>query len=387
MNISKHIASVKIENFANHKDTFVTFDKGVNVVTGTSDSGKTSLIRAIMFVLDNSYSGSFVNNTPGVKHAKVTIEFKDGRIISRIKGDKINRVEFKNPDDLDFTVYSNFNTKYPEAVKKFLGDLPTDEDNKALYYAHQSKKLFLIDQNDGTIPKTLSTLLNIDDLEEASRSLASDIRVLDQDFKNKFKAHEALESEIETKYKFLDENKVIRDNLKELIDEIELLESDIDSFNDYLEDFEKFKIRNKNYKAEIADCEKVITELSETAKTLDSLEIQHKELSSYIKFFNSYNFKSKKIEKEISNAEILYNEDSLAQLQNIEALKLDIDNIKSFQKKFTAFESSINKKKIEIKNIVDDISSLEDEYDQIKQILIENDMICGTCNRFGGDEI
>ena len=387
MNISKHIASVKIENFANHKDTFVIFDKGVNVVTGTSDSGKTSLIRAIMFVLDNSYSGSFVNNTPGVKHAKVTIEFKDGRIISRIKGDKINRVEFKNPDEQEYTVYSNFNTKYPEAVKKFLGNLPTDEDNKALYYAHQSKKLFLIDQNEGTIPKTLSNLLNIDDLEEASRSLASDIRVLEQDFKNKSKAHEALESEIENKYKFLDENKAIRDTLKELIEHIESLTSDIDTLEDYLNDFEKFKVRNKNYKTEIADCEKIINELSETANALDSLEIQHKELSSYIKFFNSYNFKSKKIEKEISKAEMVCNEDSLEQLKNIEALKSDVDNLNNYRNKFSVFESSVNKKKTEIQNVVNTISELEEEYDQIKQILIENDMICGSCNRFGGDEI
>ena len=387
MNITKHISSVKIENFANHKDTFVVFEKGVNVITGTSDSGKTSLIRAIMFVLDNSYSGSFVNNTPGVKHAKVTIEFTDGRVISRIKGDKINRVEYRYPGENDFTVYSNFSTKYPESVKQFLGNLPTDEDNKALYYAHQSKKLFLIDQNEGTIPKTLSSLLNIDDLEESSKALASEIRLLENDFKNKQKAHSALEAEIESKYKYLEDNILIRDSLKNLISEIDILASNLESFDNYINQFEKIKIRNKKYKIEIDECQKVIENLSESAKSLNDLEIKHKELSSYIKFFDSYNFKSKNLKKEITKAELLCNEDSIEQIEEIETLKSDLDTLKSYQSKFLSSDSLIDKKKSEIQKIVNNIDQLEEEYNEIKQILIDNDMVCGSCNRFGGDEI
>lgn len=387
MNITKHISSVKIENFANHKDTFVVFEKGVNVITGTSDSGKTSLIRAIMFVLDNSYSGSFVNNTPGVKHAKVTIEFTDGRVISRIKGDKINRVEYRYPGENDFTVYSNFSTKYPESVKQFLGNLPTDEDNKALYYAHQSKKLFLIDQNEGTIPKTLSSLLNIDDLEESSKALASEIRLLENDFKNKQKAHSALEAEIESKYKYLEDNILIRDSLKNLISEIDILASNLESFDNYINQFEKIKIRNKKYKIEIDECQKVIENLSESAKSLNDLEIKHKELSSYIKFFDSYNFKSKNFKKEITKAELLCNEDSIEQIEEIETLKSDLDTLKSYQSKFLSSDSLIDKKKSEIQKIVNNIDQLEEEYNEIKQILIDNDMVCGSCNRFGGDEI
>lgn len=387
MNITKHISSVKIENFANHKDTFVVFEKGVNVITGTSDSGKTSLIRAIMFVLDNSYSGSFVNNTPGVKHAKVTIEFTDGRVISRIKGDKINRVEYRYPGENDFTVYSNFSTKYPESVKQFLGNLPTDEDNKALYYAHQSKKLFLIDQNEGTIPKTLSSLLNIDDLEESSKALASEIRLLENDFKNKQKAHSALEAEIESKYKYLEDNILIRDSLKNLISEIDILASNLESFDNYINQFEKIKIRNKKYKIEIDECQKVIENLSESAKSLNDLEIKHKELSSYIKFFDSYNSKSKNLKKEITKAELLCNEDSIEQIEEIETLKSDLDTLKSYQSKFLSSDSLIDKKKSEIQKIVNNIDQLEEEYNEIKQILIDNDMVCGSCNRFGGDEI
>ena len=77
-----HIKSVKIENFANHKDTFVTLEPGTNIITGTSDSGKTAFVRALMFVLDNMSSGtSYVNKLTKAKFAKVTVEFTDGRIL------------------------------------------------------------------------------------------------------------------------------------------------------------------------------------------------------------------------------------------------------------------------------------------------------------------
>lgn len=101
-----HIKSVRIENFANHKDTFVTLEPGTNIITGTSDSGKTAFVRALMFVLDNMSSGtSYVNKLTKAKFAKVTVEFSDGRVISRSKGDSVNKVEFKHPEDENFTVY------------------------------------------------------------------------------------------------------------------------------------------------------------------------------------------------------------------------------------------------------------------------------------------
>ena len=387
MNISKHIASVKIENFANHKDTFVIFEKGVNVVTGTSDSGKTSLIRAIMFVLDNTYSGSFVNNSPGVKHAKVTIEFKDGRSISRIKGDKVNRVEFKNPGEENPTVFSNFSTKYPESVKKFLGDLPVDEENKALYYAHQSKKLFLIDQNEGTIPKTLSSLLNIDDLEESSRFLGSEIRILESEFKSKSKEYENLQTEIEKKYKHLDDNLEVADLVKKLISEASDYEKDVKELNDYILKYNDLKKKNKDYKQIIEDCDKLIDSLSDSLNDLTSLGDKFVDLGEFIKSFKKNDKQSSDIKKEIKVAEKICNEDFAKQLSDIETLEDDLDNLTSYISKFKKFSNHADKIKKEIKIKDDQILSLQKEYDEIKKTLIDNDQICNSCNRFGGDEI
>jgi exonuclease SbcC len=49
-----YIQKLKIKNFQSHHDTEIEFGPGINVITGTSDAGKTSILRAIMFVLYNN---------------------------------------------------------------------------------------------------------------------------------------------------------------------------------------------------------------------------------------------------------------------------------------------------------------------------------------------
>src|SRR5665647_764854 len=57
------IKSLEIHNVQSHKDTFLEFDPGVNVIIGSSDSGKTAILRAIKKVVFNRPLGdSFISN-------------------------------------------------------------------------------------------------------------------------------------------------------------------------------------------------------------------------------------------------------------------------------------------------------------------------------------
>ena len=48
---------LEIENFESHKDTQIDFDNGVNAIIGTSDSGKSSIRRAIEWAIHNRPQG------------------------------------------------------------------------------------------------------------------------------------------------------------------------------------------------------------------------------------------------------------------------------------------------------------------------------------------
>ena len=79
---SKKITKVILENFQSHKHTEIDFDDGLNIIIGESNNGKSSILRAIMWVIDNQPLGADFIMT-GEKECEVTICYDDGTKIIR----------------------------------------------------------------------------------------------------------------------------------------------------------------------------------------------------------------------------------------------------------------------------------------------------------------
>lgn len=78
----KYITSVTLKNFQAHKDTTVQFDKGLNIIVGESNNGKTSILRGILWAIDNQPLGNdFI--MAGENDCSITINFSDGTYIER----------------------------------------------------------------------------------------------------------------------------------------------------------------------------------------------------------------------------------------------------------------------------------------------------------------
>lgn len=78
----KWIKSVHLKNFQSHEDTLAEFDSGLNIIVGESNNGKTSILRGIMWVVDNMPLGSdFI--MAGKKDCSVRVEYSDGTYIER----------------------------------------------------------------------------------------------------------------------------------------------------------------------------------------------------------------------------------------------------------------------------------------------------------------
>ena len=131
----------------------------------------------------------------------------------------------------------------------------------------------------------------------------------------------------------------------------------------------------------------MIDSLSDSLNDLTCLGDKFVDLGEFIKSFKKNDKQSSDIKKEIKVAEKICNEDFAKQLSDIETLEDDLDNLTSYISKFKKFSNHADKLKKEIKIKDDQILSLQKEYDEIKKTLIDNDQICNSCNRFGGDEI
>ena len=94
------IEVIEIENFEPYKSVSLELHPGFNVITGTSDIGKSSFMRAIRWPLQNT-PGDFTSDFATSKDiCRVAMQFSDGYVI-RQRVDGINTYSCGN-DEGDF---------------------------------------------------------------------------------------------------------------------------------------------------------------------------------------------------------------------------------------------------------------------------------------------
>ncbi len=111
------LQTLHITNFQSHKDTTLEFHPGVNIIVGASDSGKTSIIRSLKWLIWNRPGGDdFRSDWGGETSVEVII---DNLSIRRSK-DKENLYEIGSVAVQDHKALKAFGTKVPEEIQRVL---------------------------------------------------------------------------------------------------------------------------------------------------------------------------------------------------------------------------------------------------------------------------
>jgi DNA repair protein SbcC/Rad50 len=88
------IKRLELTNFQNHEHSVFDFCPGVNIITGPSDNGKSSIVRAIRWVLTNKPQGDGFVRT-GTDETNITLTTTDDVTIARGRTKKANYYELK----------------------------------------------------------------------------------------------------------------------------------------------------------------------------------------------------------------------------------------------------------------------------------------------------
>ena len=231
--MNRHIKSVRIQDFQNHEDTYFELKTGLNLFTGSSDSGKSAISRSFHLVFQDYFRKHDVRD--GQKNAKITITFQNGDWISRTKGDT-NEIEYQR-EGQEIVRHSRFSKNIPKDVSDFLGYMPKTLSG-ALALANQEEKFFLITLSDEALPKDVSRLLGIDDLEEAASLLGSEVNKITGDIKRVSAEIENTKTKLEP-YADLDDKIENLNTFKKLISDYEALEAEIDEINNAYSEYLK----------------------------------------------------------------------------------------------------------------------------------------------------
>lgn len=153
------ISKISIQNFQSHKDSELEFVPGVNVIIGPSDQGKSAIIRALRFVLENRPLGDDICSDWGGE-TNVTIEVQEGNTVSRIKD------KDRNQYLINETVFKAFGHNPPEEVAQVL-----NMDDFNLQY--QNEPPFMISLEPGQAAKVLNQAASISDIDLATKNIKS----------------------------------------------------------------------------------------------------------------------------------------------------------------------------------------------------------------------
>ena len=165
------IKSVNICNFQSHKHTYLEFESGLNVLTGTSDHGKSAVIRAIGWVLHNKPSGDAYRTWGAKEDTVVTLTFDDGNVIVRRRGKKLNQYEVNG-----------------EVFKALRSDVP-DEVNEItqmqdVNFQPQNEAYFLLNETPGNVAKKINAVADLAVMDATLQTSNKAVKSLKDDLKH-----------------------------------------------------------------------------------------------------------------------------------------------------------------------------------------------------------
>ena len=154
------IKSISIRNFQSHRSSVLKFTKGVNVIVGESDSGKTAILRALKWVMYNKPNGdSFRRHN--TDNTSVSL-FIDKQTIAREKGKN-------NVYALDDKEFKAFGTKVPTEISDVIN--MNDINFQSQFDSH-----FLLNKSGGQVASFFNELANFEKIDSSLIAINSNIR-------------------------------------------------------------------------------------------------------------------------------------------------------------------------------------------------------------------
>ena len=159
------IQAIEIQDYQSHEETRLELSPGVTVLVGSSDSGKTAVMRALNWAINNRPRGKSFMRNGGTESCSVKITRVDGGTVERFRDRKGGGNGYRaNGEDLEA-----IGTDVPENVRELIPLAPIN-------ISAQLDSHFLILETPGKIASALSRAVQLDQAEAAANKLASGIR-------------------------------------------------------------------------------------------------------------------------------------------------------------------------------------------------------------------
>lgn len=155
------LEQVKLENVQSHKDVILDFVRGINVIKGSSDQGKTAILRGLNECVNNRPTGTSMNSKWNKDEKKQylsqhSVRVKtNGRFVHRIRDKGFNGYKIYDRDIEDAEIIDAIGTDVPEQVSKIFN---LSEVN----IQRQLDSPFLISESPAEVARFLNKIIRLD---------------------------------------------------------------------------------------------------------------------------------------------------------------------------------------------------------------------------------
>lgn len=346
------VKSIDIENFQSHENTHVDFDTGLNIIIGESNNGKTSILRAMDWVIDNQPLGTDFIMT-GKKYCKVRITYDNDNFIERyrtLKDTGYYRVGYiDSTGQEEYVEYKGFTNNVPVEVMN-AHQMPkiniTKNIETHLNKISQLERPFLITENTNEKAAAIGRITGTNIVDVAIKNVGSDIA----SDKKQLKANIKMKTELEAQRDLIDINK-----LKSLKSFYESALSKIKKLQELYNSARNIKLTKENCDDSIVQCTKIIDgcqSIIKDKKVTDEAQELIVSINAMINLFNKYELINESI-KDLNDKIKIYNK-IIKQKNTIDSCDSAISKINSLMillKKQKNIDVQISSKKAFINNL------------------------------------
>lgn len=341
------IKEISIKNFQSHKNSTLVLSEGLNIICGTSDSGKSAIKRSIEWAIKNRPSGDSIRSWWGGK-TSVNIVFNNGSV-ERSK-DKIEEYVVN-----ETTKLHAFGLSVPDEVTKVINMTDVNLQN-------QMDAPFLLSETSGAVASHFNKVAGLDRIDVAQTKVDSWIRLLKSDIASKEKDIEKYQITLE-KYSGLEKIEIELEVLEELQTQYLAKKNKIKTFSDLIKD--------------IADTQ---TEIEQN--TIPDYETEVNSLLEKMESYRQLKKDSNTLESLLSTIDGIT--EQMKESDSIISVESEVLNLLTFQESYKTQNKAIASLNNAIKDIKDILSTIEEK--EAKLVLLsatfkkEMPNICPLCN-------
>lgn len=221
------IKTLTLENFQSHKKSELNFDKGLNIIVGQSDSGKTAIIRALRWLvwgrpLGNAFCSTWAEQT------SVTVNV-DNIDITRNEGKEKSYVisTIKEP-------FRAFGTSVPEEV---LNILNLSEIN----LQSQLDQPFLLSSSAGDVAQHFNKIARLDKIDTGLQNVQRWIKEIQKEIDFKTTQKETTKTELD-KFSYLEKMEIDIEVLEEMEKALDKKQKQVWELQRLIDKIEKIEI-------------------------------------------------------------------------------------------------------------------------------------------------